>query len=414
MVQEITEHMVGGAVGGAISGCVSPFLIYLILVALVVVAVKGFYRVPIGAKGVVIWMGRRTGDVRDEGITWMPPLLGKILILYVRERQVDVPKAAYHTSDRARLEFKTTVRVVVEEPTLLLEQGPGTFGPFLREGKATLDEGAEERHVALRRLMENSIREAVHSLSIHDVMFGGASEGQLQQRIFDQLSRTTGRWGLGVREIWLTEVEANDDELERAVQSEVRESMEGKGRLAAHKAEVAKGALFNKVASEMMHEAAAAGRQVSFQEAIRFLQGNYQNERELEIAVQGAKNVSSFANKWMLQVEPPTMSVAPPSRLAAREPHRLPSKRQVLTLGREGEIRVEGDGVSRRHAQVELREGQVLITDLGSTNGTWVGEERLPNGVTTAVTPSSRIRLGKHITFSGHELLEVVRNKLRG
>lgn len=414
MVRSFTEQVVGEAVGGAISGCFGKILFYAVLIALVVVLIKGFYRIPLGARGVVIWMGRRTGEVRGEGITWMPPVLGKIVSLYVRERQIDIPDAAYHTADRARISFKTTVRVVVDDPAALLEQGPGTYGPFLRDGHSSPDWGAEEYNIALYRLMQNSIREAVSSLTIHDVMFGGPGTSQIQRRILDQLSRTTQRWGLGVREVWLTEVKADDDELQRAVQAEVRESMEGRGKLAAHEAEVAKGTLFEKVAAEMVREMAAQGRQVSLQDAVSFLRASYQDERGLEVALKRAENVATFAHEWTLQSQPAGSTPGFTPQLAAPQPRRLAGNGPVLILGREGQIQVDGDGVSRHHAQIEMRGTQLLVTDLGSLNGTYVGGEKLPANVPTAVTPGSRVRLGKHVTVTGQELMDAMRGEQGG
>jgi class 3 adenylate cyclase len=50
--------------------------------------------------------------------------------------------------------------------------------------------------------------------------------------------------------------------------------------------------------------------------------------------------------------------------------------------------------VSRRHARVESAGGRILVTDLGSTNGTWVDERPLPPGGSAAFAPDVRIRLG--------------------
>jgi class 3 adenylate cyclase len=50
--------------------------------------------------------------------------------------------------------------------------------------------------------------------------------------------------------------------------------------------------------------------------------------------------------------------------------------------------------VSRRHARVETDGGHIFITDLGSTNGTWVDERRLPPGGTVTAGPGVHLRLG--------------------
>src|SRR5438105_12799151 len=48
--------------------------------------------------------------------------------------------------------------------------------------------------------------------------------------------------------------------------------------------------------------------------------------------------------------------------------------------------------VSRRHAQIELTPAGAFVTDLGSSNGTFVNEQRLSRR--TPVQPGSRIQLG--------------------
>jgi pSer/pThr/pTyr-binding forkhead associated (FHA) protein len=51
--------------------------------------------------------------------------------------------------------------------------------------------------------------------------------------------------------------------------------------------------------------------------------------------------------------------------------------------------------VSRRHARISVQGGQVVVEDLGSTNGTYIGSQR----ITTPMVVSSgvQVRLGKTI-----------------
>jgi hypothetical protein len=48
-----------------------------------------------------------------------------------------------------------------------------------------------------------------------------------------------------------------------------------------------------------------------------------------------------------------------------------------MVVGREGDIRLVHPGVSRRHARLFITADQVVVDDLGSTNGTFVGVERV-------------------------------------
>lgn len=56
---------------------------------------------------------------------------------------------------------------------------------------------------------------------------------------------------------------------------------------------------------------------------------------------------------------------------------RLPPGEYLIGRDPECEIRVDSTRVSRRHARLDLRYSEWLIEDLGSSNGTWVGGERI-------------------------------------
>ncbi len=63
-------------------------------------------------------------------------------------------------------------------------------------------------------------------------------------------------------------------------------------------------------------------------------------------------------------------------------------------IGRESEcdIQVDAAKVSRQHARLELRYSEWLIEDLGSSNGTWVGEEKIHRP--TLIFPRQKVRVG--------------------
>lgn len=50
--------------------------------------------------------------------------------------------------------------------------------------------------------------------------------------------------------------------------------------------------------------------------------------------------------------------------------------------------------VSGVHARLEKRDGQLLITDLDSTNGTFINDKRIRPGAVTSVPPGSYITFG--------------------
>jgi pSer/pThr/pTyr-binding forkhead associated (FHA) protein len=62
--------------------------------------------------------------------------------------------------------------------------------------------------------------------------------------------------------------------------------------------------------------------------------------------------------------------------------------------------------VSRRHAQLKLEPDKVLVEDLGSANGTFIGSQRLAANTPTAVTDGQPIRFGDveaHFLFPNSE-----------
>jgi hypothetical protein len=73
---------------------------------------------------------------------------------------------------------------------------------------------------------------------------------------------------------------------------------------------------------------------------------------------------------------------APRATLEIREPGRL-SRRVVVAgpmrIGRaaEGEVHLRDPRASRQHARVDSRDGHLVLTDLGSTNGTRVNGQRV-------------------------------------
>ncbi len=68
---------------------------------------------------------------------------------------------------------------------------------------------------------------------------------------------------------------------------------------------------------------------------------------------------------------------------------------ESLLLGRAGEsdVWLDGEGVSRRHAQVVRDNADVIVTDLGSKNGTWVNGERVERRVLKA---GDLVQVGAH------------------
>lgn len=80
----------------------------------------------------------------------------------------------------------------------------------------------------------------------------------------------------------------------------------------------------------------------------------------------------------------------------AGAPNEVPLTRDVLTIGRgsTSDIRLDDTGVSRRHAEVRLEGDDVVVVDIGSTNGTSVNGRLVERA---RLTPGDRIELGRTV-----------------
>ncbi len=402
-------------------GSINPALIALLVfvIALVIYLIAGFRRIPLGAVGLVVTMGRRTGDVRSEGNTWLARFFQSVVVLFIRERQVDIPTAQYYTSDRVRIAFKTTIRVSVADAAALFSQGPGTYGPFTREGYGNTESGSEEANIALRNLVQNSIRETIQAMRIDEVMFGGSSQNSVRELIRQALARTAKRWGLEVLEVWLTDVDADNAEVKKAVQAEVQATMEGRGQLAKFEVKVAQGGLFQKVAMDVANLIYdRTGNRVSPDQVMNFLIGFYRNERALDVAMAASKGTNDILQAFYmhhvgmpLPDAPPVLpglQNAPGAGLFLGGSPGIPFLQGSWIIGREGTIEIDSPGVSRRHARLDGNGSQYTLTDLGSSNGTFVNNAMLTPNSPILVQPSDSVRFGQRVSTTVASLVQAV------
>lgn len=83
------------------------------------------------------------------------------------------------------------------------------------------------------------------------------------------------------------------------------------------------------------------------------------------------------------------------SGINAGQVYALDGTEHVLGRGTEADLWVEDGGVSRRHARVSCRsDGRYFVQDLGSTNGTFLGTQRID---LVEVKPGDRIQLGPNV-----------------
>lgn len=72
---------------------------------------------------------------------------------------------------------------------------------------------------------------------------------------------------------------------------------------------------------------------------------------------------------------------------------RLGPGRRVIGRDDGADITIDDRKISRRHATVEVASGRALLADAGSTNGTWVNDQRVANN--RELHDGDRIRMGQ-------------------
>ncbi len=75
--------------------------------------------------------------------------------------------------------------------------------------------------------------------------------------------------------------------------------------------------------------------------------------------------------------------------------YRFDSGSLVIGRSRESQLVIDDEFLSRRHARLFISEGQPLLEDLGSQNGTWMNRRRVRKPV--AVTPGAVIKLSNSV-----------------
>jgi len=80
---------------------------------------------------------------------------------------------------------------------------------------------------------------------------------------------------------------------------------------------------------------------------------------------------------------------------------------RTYIIGREGHIRIDDPAVSKRHAEIEIIDGEVYLRDLDSTNGTFlIKNKRLVSFKEGYVQLHQMLVLGNR-QYSVKDLLEI-------
>jgi diguanylate cyclase (GGDEF)-like protein len=79
--------------------------------------------------------------------------------------------------------------------------------------------------------------------------------------------------------------------------------------------------------------------------------------------------------------------------------HRFFLTQEEMTIGRDptADISVADQGISRKHSKVTKENGKVRLTDLGSSNGSFVNDKKIQPGTSVILAKEDMIKLGNTI-----------------
>ena len=74
----------------------------------------------------------------------------------------------------------------------------------------------------------------------------------------------------------------------------------------------------------------------------------------------------------------------------------------AIVIGRSSkcDLRIQDESISRHHCKIEVREGQVLITDLGSANGVYIDGKLIPANKPTPYPIFLSLSIGPHMSVN--------------
>jgi hypothetical protein len=108
--------------------------------------------------------------------------------------------------------------------------------------------------------------------------------------------------------------------------------------------------------------------------------------RSIQVVAETVSAQDAPANQTQVMMGTANLANAPVTRASAmlllrttQGPHHIPLESTLLTIGRglSNDIILEDARVSRHHAQLRYKTRRFWVTDLGSTNGTFVNGERV-------------------------------------
>lgn len=80
--------------------------------------------------------------------------------------------------------------------------------------------------------------------------------------------------------------------------------------------------------------------------------------------------------------------------------HKIKSQKTLIGSGADCDVVLQADGISRKHAVIHMEGDKYFVIDQGSTNGSFINEERLTPGSKALFTTFFPVKLGFHVTIT--------------
>ena len=103
----------------------------------------------------------------------------------------------------------------------------------------------------------------------------------------------------------------------------------------------------------------------------------------------------AFAGEVAAPASPDAASATAPRVIWGRRVTPLVEGENVLGRDETAAVRIDVPGVSRRHARIDVRGDQAMLEDLGSKNGTFLGEPEAPVKTPVLLADGATFRLGR-------------------
>jgi regulator of protease activity HflC (stomatin/prohibitin superfamily) len=163
-------------------------LTYAILVLILIIIFAGLRVIDQFEKGVVLTLGKFSG-IRGAGLTYIVPIIQRIIIIDLRIRTIDIEKQQVMTKDNVPVNVNGVV-----------------FFKVAKVDDAVIK--IQDYEYSLSQYAQTALRDVVGGMTLDTVLTERQKIGDEIRKIVD---KETDQWGLDIQTIKLQDVEVPDD-----------------------------------------------------------------------------------------------------------------------------------------------------------------------------------------------------------